>query len=804
MAGDGPHSARDTPIPTRNCAAAAINLDGAIPAARATPARLDPDTWQSQLEELVAVQAVLDQDFSLLEAPGARRQMGGRGAGPSDARASARRLSRDSSGASDGGDGGGSGSGFEASEYVHNLLDPEALLMAGPPPELYGDADGAGSGGDAVDLFVAEALVHVEVPETGLQLMVEAPPPAPPPRQQEHEEESAAGPGASRSVGDRASGDGGRQHMVGAAQEGQQTAEATAMTTTMTTTTTLLGARPSSPASTASSSTPTTSLPSLAASASAPAAGANARAATGIAAAAPPAAAAELVPFGPRIPHLSPIRVTLTLPPGYPAACPPAVSLHAPWLSGPQAEALAAGLAGVWEAQGPGGPIALVWVDWLRGEALRHLAITDALVIRPVEEKAVSGQAAHAGLRGTTSTAVDGAAASTSHDGAAVAAAGDDDGASDVSDGGASSGSANAASDFADADAVVGGPAALLALSLHRYSARREQDVFASSSVRCPICFEEHLGSRCVRLPECRHAFCGGCLATHLRTQLRDGAVDRLACPEPGCRRQLAPYVLQQMLGQEEYERWERLSLQRVLDRMGDVVYCPRCRQACLEDPDHSVLCPSCFYSFCALCEESWHPGRECVDSEARLEAEQRRLALEDKRAARRAARAAVSASAALADRIQQLLNYKILNSTAKRCPNCGMGIEKNGGCNHMYCTNCNMSFQWDQAPQVRSLQEAYKKVVDKDSDEKSRRKAAKIRPVPCVSCGQPNVKEGRNNDVRCWACHGHFCYLCRAWLHNRPGQHFGTGPGRCHQHTDDGVLPATSTTAAAALAKPR
>ncbi len=24
---------------------------------------------------------------------------------------------------------------------------------------------------------------------------------------------------------------------------------------------------------------------------------------------------------------------------------------------------------------------------------------------------------------------------------------------------------------------------------------------------------------------------------------------------------------------------------------------------------DHCTLCPNCFFSFCALCEESWHPG---------------------------------------------------------------------------------------------------------------------------------------------------------------------------------------------------
>lgn len=54
------------------------------------------------------------------------------------------------------------------------------------------------------------------------------------------------------------------------------------------------------------------------------------------------------------------------------------------------------------------------------------------------------------------------------------------------------------------------------------------------------------------------------------------GAVDNLKCPDPSCRRSLVPGTVQQLLSPEEFSRWEQLLLQRTLDRMEDVVYCPR------------------------------------------------------------------------------------------------------------------------------------------------------------------------------------------------------------------------------------
>ena len=65
------------------------------------------------------------------------------------------------------------------------------------------------------------------------------------------------------------------------------------------------------------------------------------------------------------------------------------------------------------------------------------------------------------------------------------------------------------------------------------------------------------------------------CIRSQLRLQLTP--TGQLRCPDDECKNTISPDILQRLLGFEQYERWERLMVQKTLEQMGDVVWCPRC-----------------------------------------------------------------------------------------------------------------------------------------------------------------------------------------------------------------------------------
>ncbi|KAI3851038.1 hypothetical protein MKX03_014463 [Papaver bracteatum] len=462
-----------------------------------------------------------------------------------------------------------------------------------------------------------------------------------------------------------------------------------------------------------------------------------------------------------KVQYLPPIVLTCLLPKAYPSHCAPYFTISVQWLDAMRISSLCQMLDTIWTDQS-GKEIVYPWLDWLQNSSLSHLEFDNRIPL--------------------------------------VASSGKADSAGDI----------RAISESVSPDVDI--------RFILNYNDDKLNEGFCQNLHECGICLSDHPGTRFVKLP-CKHFFCRNCMVTYSTMQAKEGGA--IVCPQIKCSELVPPGLVKSLLGDEKFEQWESLFFQKTLDTMSDIVYCPRCDMACVEDEDHLAQCTECFFTFCGRCRDKLHVGVQCETLEEKIEF------LQVTQPTQNGEPVLTKQQLKELDKINVRLNEREIKRISKRCPKCSTAITRSYGCNHMHCSNCKQDFcfkcgkkyekgkrlccgyfDFDEETirqqQQERREDQLRQVRQREAQRQRQREAQRQDPVarsreqrrvqnqsriedpanhphPCPICRQRNAKVENNNHIFCWSCQKHYCYLCRSIV-KRSSQHYG--PKGCKQHS--------------------
>lgn len=194
------------------------------------------------------------------------------------------------------------------------------------------------------------------------------------------------------------------------------------------------------------------------------------------------------------------------------------------------------------------------------------------------------------------------------------------------------------------------------------------------SEYLCPLCYDDCTMADTTQLSGCGHRYCNTCWTTYISIKVRDGQSRNIKCMGEKCAMAVNESIVLKCLRDDHdlRHRYSQSVIESFVEDNTHVKWCPStpsCGNAVISNLTATtplVIRCSCQHEFCFACGQSPHLPCTC-----NMVKHWKKRCEDDSE------------------------TYNWINANTKDCPGCQKPIEKNGGCNHMNCSRCNIHFCW-------------------------------------------------------------------------------------------------------------
>ncbi|KAJ7138515.1 hypothetical protein C8R43DRAFT_1202559 [Mycena crocata] len=189
------------------------------------------------------------------------------------------------------------------------------------------------------------------------------------------------------------------------------------------------------------------------------------------------------------------------------------------------------------------------------------------------------------------------------------------------------------------------------------------QRSYHRNTVECPVCFNEVVSPITMR---CGHTYCRACFAQYLLASI-DNRHFPLKClgDEAKCTERIPLKIARDTLQPSEFNSVVDASISSYVHAHAkEFHYCPSpdCLQIYRAGPKGTVVqCPACLLRICPHCHAEAHDGFDCADK----------------------------------DGGDKLFKEWAARHDVKNCPGCAIPIERDEGCHHVTCIQCQTHICW-------------------------------------------------------------------------------------------------------------